>query len=95
MAKNDSEKITIGDLFWDENREWTEGEQTLNMVHLVLSRDRAEDGLDYWKLARFMWCTPGYCGANLDEFTDAEVLKMTKVGNIADIKAFPEEPNDD
>ena len=91
LPASDRDKIRPGDLFWDKDRVFTGGSQTLNMVHIVLSADWTDDGEEYWILARFMWLGPGYSrysGANTREFTDAEVLRMTRVGNIADIKSF-------
>ena len=90
-----TDKITIGDMFWDQYHAWSD--DSLNMVYIVLSRDRAAaDQKDYWTLAQFMWAPPstgGYCGAYVEIlFTDADVLKMTRVGNIASIKSFAFDP---
>lgn len=82
-------KLTIGDLFWDKDHAWSTS-PTLNFVYLVLSADM-KDGVYYYRLGTFMWCGAGYCGAHDQDFTADEVLRMTKVGNIADIKGFAKE----
>ena len=88
-VKDTQRDITIGDLFWDKDHVWTDGSQDMNMVNLVLSRDKEEDGVEYWRVGAFSWCPAiGYCGAHDRFFTDADVLKMAKVGNITDIKGF-------
>ena len=85
-------EITIGDLFWDKDHAWTDGSQDLDMVNLVLSADQ-EDGERHYRVGTFMWCGSGYCGAHDRKFTAGEVLKMTKVGNIAEIKSFVKTEN--
>ena len=81
------DEIRIGDLFWDEHRDWCDGSETLNVCYLVLSADEKRDRYLY-RCAFFMWAADGYCGAHERKFTAEEVLKMTRVGNIADIKSF-------
>lgn len=89
--ETDKPDITIGDLFWDKDHVWCDGSDTIDAVNLVLSAD-TEDGVYYYRLAHFTWCpSVGYCGAHDRKFAADDVLKMTKVGNITDIKAFPEE----
>ena len=80
-------EIKIGDLFWDEHHRWSDGSDTIDLCYLVLSADRPNKVL-YYRCARFMWAASSYSGACDRYFTADEILKMTKVGNIAQIKSF-------
>lgn len=81
--------ITPGQIWWDKDRKWCDGSDSLNMIHVVLSGDRNEGNKQfYWKLAQFMWCSDGYCGAPIREFTDKEIKMMQLIGNLSDIKKF-------
>jgi len=81
--------VAIGDMFWDKGHDWCDGCEELDLCGLVLSADRSKIGDPYlWRVAMFVWCGDGYMGANVREFTEAEVLKMVKVGNVADVKRF-------
>lgn len=83
-------EIRPGQIWWDKDRRWCDGSDTLDVVYLTLSRDPEPElgGEMYWKAAFFMWCGDGYCGASVRLFTDAEIHCMTLVGNIAAIKGF-------
>lgn len=81
--------ILPGQIWWDKDRKWTGGSDYLNMIHVVLGGDRESMNEPMvWKLAEFMWCRDGYCGAPIREFHSDEVKKMYLVGNLSDIKKF-------
>jgi len=81
--------IAPGQIWWDKDRKWCDGSDYLNIVFVVLSGDRESSGHPIvWKMANFMWCSTGYCGADIREFQSKEVLLMQLVGNISDIKSF-------
>lgn len=87
------DKIKVGQLWWDKDHKWTDGSDTLDMVHLVLSRDKDQgNGKDYWKTAVFMWVGDGskgrYCGAHTREFLDKELQLMHLVDSISTLKSF-------
>ena len=79
-------EIKIGDLFWDEHHRWSDGSNTIDLCYLVLSADRLNETL--YCCDCFMWVGDGYSIVNNRNFTTDEILKMTKVGNIAQIKSF-------
>ena len=81
--------IEIGDLFWDKHPCWDDGSKTVDLCYLVLSADQGQlNGVLCYRCACFMWARGGYCGAHDRNFTADEVLKMAKIGNIAQIKHF-------
>ena len=83
--------IKIGDLFWDKNRDWCDGSESLDACYLVLSGDREFwEGKDHFvfKCAFFVWAGGGYMGAPIRPFEEYELMKMTKIGNISSIKSF-------
>ena len=87
----ESDGILIGDVFWDEHHKWSDGDDNSMLIYIVLSGETHEDGHGapfYYRCSRHAWCCGGYCGGPVREFTASEVLQMTKVGNIAQIKSF-------
>ena len=77
--------IQIGDLWWDENHCWS---SDVEIVYLILSADMSANDVYLYRCSEFMWAGRGYCGANDRYFAEKEVLEMTNVGNIKQIKAF-------
>lgn len=83
------EEIEIGDIFHDINHEWTDGSNDLDMIHIILSKDKmVPESEPCWKTANYMWSVSGYCGARTRYFSDKDVLLMKKVGNISEIIKF-------
>lgn len=83
------DKILIGDMFWDKNRDWCDGSDSLDVCYIILSADQDGD-LYLYRCAFFMWACDGYCGSHDRKFTEDDILKMTKVGNVGSIKSFQE-----
>lgn len=81
--------VRPGDLFWDSNRDWCYGSKDTNLCYLVLSADM-ENGLYLYRCNYFSWVAGHYMGGPERKLTRNEILKMERVGNISQIKAFDE-----
>jgi len=80
--------IEVGDLFWDREHVWSA--DRVNACYFVICKDPVEpDGPAYWHCSLHPWVCGKYCGGPVRHFTDSEMARMVRVGNISSLMSFP------
>ena len=90
LCKNYPKDLEPGQVWYDKDRKWTDGSNTLDGYHVLLSRDlnysNPSDRTPYWATATFFRLdNKPFMGAKVRHFTDDDVRMMQYIGDLNDI----------